>query len=146
MPESYHDIYSNPQFPSSIFNIDRKYTAALLSAPDDKQQEMIAEQLVGPDYALHLLLAAAAAQQLAVEWTEATKHWSPPLTLDLSKCSIDCADECVQIPKQRLLRFWFYSEDVPEDWREGYSDRFFDLTVTIDADSLIIQHTSGPSR
>ncbi|WP_366294265.1 hypothetical protein [Paenibacillus sp. AN1007] len=146
MPESSYDIRSNLQFPNSIFNIDRKYTAALLSALDVKQQEILAEQLVGPDYALHLLLAAAAAQQLAVEWTEAAQHWSPPLTLDLSKCSIDCADEYMLIPGKRLLRFWFHSEDGPEDWREGYSDRFFDLTVTIDAESLIIQHTAGPSR
>lgn len=36
--------------------------------------------------------------------------------------------EILQNSERRLLRFWFYSEDVPEDWREGYSDRFFDLT------------------
>ncbi|WP_339236357.1 hypothetical protein MKX40_22515 [Paenibacillus sp. FSL R5-0517] len=54
--------------------------------------------------------------------------------------------EFLQNPERRLLRFWFCSENVPEDWREGCRDRFFDLTVTIDAESLIIQHTAGPSR
>ncbi|MGF6352405.1 hypothetical protein ABIE27_000301 [Paenibacillus sp. 4624] len=48
--------------------------------------------------------------------------------------------------ERRLLRFWFYSEDIPEDWRKGHSDHFFDLTVTIDAESLIVQYTAGPSR
>lgn len=146
MPESHHGIHSNLQFPSSIFNIDRKNVPALLYAPNIQQQEMIAGQLADSEYTLHLLIAIEAAQQLVAEWTEAVQQWSLPLTLDLSICSIDCAVELLQNPERRLLRFWFYSEDIPEDWREGHTDHFFDLTVTIDAESLIVQHTAGPSR
>ncbi|MCP1132516.1 hypothetical protein NKT34_04385 [Paenibacillus polysaccharolyticus] len=146
MTESYHGIHSNLQFPSSIFNIDRKDVPALLEATNVKHQETIAEKLTGSEYALHLLLAVEAAKQLVAEWTEAVQRWSPPLILDLSICSIDCAVELLQNPERRLLRFWFYSENVPEDWREGHSDRFFDLTVTIDAESLTVQHAAGPSR
>ncbi|MGQ8872716.1 hypothetical protein [Paenibacillus sp. TSA_86.1] len=146
MPESYHERRSNLQFPSSIFNIDRRDVPALLSATNVRQQEMIVEQLADSEYTLHLLIAIEVAQQLVAEWTEAVQQWSPPLTLDLSICSIDCAVELLQNPERRLLRFWFYSEDIPEDWREGYSDRFFDLTVTIDAESLTVQHAAGPSR
>ncbi|MEK4663159.1 hypothetical protein MHH93_14735 [Priestia sp. FSL H7-0729] len=119
MTESYHGIHSNLQFPSSIFNIDRKDVPAFLSAPDFKQQETIVERLIGSEYALHLILAVEAAKQLVAEWTEALQQWSPPLTPDLSICSIDCSVEFLQNPERRLLRFWFYSEDVPEDWREA---------------------------
>ncbi|WP_336780483.1 hypothetical protein [Paenibacillus illinoisensis] len=117
MTESYHGIHSNLQFPSSIFNINRKDVPAFLSGPDVKQQETIVERLIGSEYALHLLLAVEAAKQLVAEWTKAVQQWSPPLTLDLSICSIDRSVEFLQNPERRLLRFWFYSEDVPEDWR-----------------------------
>lgn len=54
---------------------------------------------MGTDYALHLLIAVEAAQQLAAEWVKAAQHWSPPISIDLSLCSIDCGEE------YRRLRF-----------------------------------------
>lgn len=149
MPDQDHGTYSNLQFPNSIFNIHRKHVPALLSAMHVNQQEqdMIAEQLAGTDYALPLLLAVEAAQKREAELVEAVKHWSPPLSLDLSQCSIDCGEEYTNTPeRRRMLRFWFYSEDGPADWMEGYSKSFFDFTVIIDAELLTVQKVSGPSR
>lgn len=134
------------QFPSSIFHIDREHVPALLNATSVSRMEQIAEQLAGPDYALHLLVAVEAVQELAAVWSEAALHWSPPLAIDLQQCSIDCAESHIPSdPPARHLRFWFYSEDLI-DWMEGYSERFFDFGVTIDADSLAVVHLSGPSR
>ncbi|MFC7681058.1 hypothetical protein [Paenibacillus sp. GCM10028914] len=147
MPDQYHGTNSDLQFPNSILNINRKHVPALLSAMHLKQQDMIAEQLAGTDYALPLLIAVEAAQQWEAELAEAAQHWSPPLSLDLSLCSIDCAEEYIHTPeRRRLLHFWFYSEDAPADWMEGYSKHFFDFSVIIDADLLTLQKVSGPSR
>lgn len=59
MPESHHGIHSNLQFPSSIFNIDRKDVPVLLYAPNIQQQEIIAGQLADSesfgDYYLSIL-------------------------------------------------------------------------------------------
>lgn len=140
--------YSDPklQFPNSIFHIHRKHVPALLTATNVSLMEQIAEQLAGPNYALHLLMAVEAVQELAAVWIKAALGWSPPLVIDLSQCSIDCSETfSPSDPPSRHLRFWFYSEDLT-DWMEGYSERFFDFSVTIDAESLAIVHLAGPSR
>lgn len=147
MPEQDQGAKSNLLFPNSIFNIHREHVPALLSAMHLNQQDPIAEQLAGIDYALPLIIAVEAAQQLEAELVEAALHWSPPLSLDLSLCSIDCAEDYIHVPeRRRLLRFWFYSEDGPANWMEGFSKHFFDFTVTIDAESLTVKHVVGPSR
>lgn len=42
--------------------------------------------------------------------------------------------------------FNIHREHVPANWMEGFSKHFFDFTVTIDAESLTVQHMVGPSR
>lgn len=103
-----HGTNSNLQFPNSIFNIDRKYVPALLSAMHVNQQDRIAEQLAGTNYALPLLIAVEAAQQREAELVEAARHWLQPLSLDLWQCSIDCGEEYTHTPeRRRMLLFWF---------------------------------------
>ncbi|WP_046226613.1 hypothetical protein [Paenibacillus dauci] len=145
------NYFSHPnfKFPNSIFNINRQYVPALLAAMGTERQDEMAEQLVGADYALYLILAVEAAQQLADELAPITSKWSlprsHPLSMDLSLCSIDCAEQCY-LKHEHWLTFWFYSEEGPENWMDGYSDQFYDLTVEIDFDQLTIRRLSGPSR
>ena len=136
---------SNLKFPNSIFNINREYMPALLSAIGTDLQDEIAEQLAGKDYALYLILAVEAAQKKATELAPITSKWSHPLSMDLSLCSIDCAEQC-HLEHGHSLIFWFYSEEGPENWMDGYSDHFYDITVEVDADLLTIRRVSGPSR
>jgi len=140
---------SNLKFPNSIFNINREYMPALLSAIGTDLQDEIAEQLAGKDYALYLILAVEAAQKKAAELAPITSKWSlpwsHPLSMDLSLCSIDCAEQC-HIEHGHSLIFWFYSEEGPENWMDGFSDHFYDITVEVDADLLTIRRISGPSR
>ncbi|WP_046216498.1 hypothetical protein [Paenibacillus wulumuqiensis] len=144
--DSSNDLpHSNLQSPNSLFHIDRQHVPALLSAMQTGQQDEIAEQFAGKDYALPLLLAVEAAQQRANELAELARNWSPPLSIDLALCSIDCTEE-YSPTAGHLLIFWFYSEEGPENWIDGYSDQFYDITVEINADLLTVHRTAGPSR
>ncbi|MFD1888070.1 hypothetical protein [Paenibacillus wenxiniae] len=132
-------------FNRSLFKVDRQYVPALLKALHTEQEDALAEQLVGADDALYLLLAVEAAQQRANKLVEIATRWSPPLHIDLSLCSINCSEQHFS-DGTKLLVFWFYSEDVPEDWMEGFSEQFFDFTVEIDLEQLSVHSVSGPSR
>ncbi len=133
------------RFNRSVFKIDRHYVSKLLKTLHTEQEDAIAEQMVGADYALHLLLAVEAAQQRANELVEIAACWSPPLHIDLALCSIRCSEQHFS-DESKLLVFWFYSEDAPEDWMEGFSEQFFDFTVMIDLEELRIASVGGPSR
>ncbi|MEW4370751.1 hypothetical protein [Paenibacillus kandeliae] len=134
---------------NSVFHINRQHMPALLQALGTAEENDMAEKLVGTTYAIALLLALDAVRQTALPWIDAAKHWSPPVTIDLAQCSIDCtqykSNPASSLHASSVLQFWFYSEDLV-DWMEGYSEQFFDFAVILDADSLDIQKTLGPSR
>lgn len=129
----------------NLFTMDRQYIPDVLKALHTEQEDAIAEQLVGADYALYLLLAVEAAQQRANALVDIAACFLPPLHIDLALCSIDCKEQHFS-DGTKLLIFWFYSEDNPEDWMEGFSEQFFDFTVQIDLDQLSIYSVGGPSR
>ncbi|WPP39542.1 hypothetical protein SK066_12975 [Paenibacillus hunanensis] len=129
----------------NLFTLDRQYIPDLLKALHTEQEDAIAEQLVGADYALYLLLAVEAAQQRANSLVDIAACWSPPLHIDLALCSIDCKEKHFS-DGTKLLVFWFYEASDPNNWMEGFGEQFFDFTVQIDLDQLSIYSVSGPSR
>ncbi len=132
-------------FNDSLFEVDRQYVATLLKALHTEQEDAIAEQLVGADYALYLLLAVEAAQQRANSLVDIAACFLPPLHIDLALCSIDCKEKHFS-DGTKLLVFWFYEASDPNNWMEGFGEQFFDFTVEIDLDQLSIYSVSGPSR
>lgn len=132
-----------------VFHIDRQHMPALLEALGTAEENDIAEKLAGTTYAIALLVALDAVRQSAIPWIDAAKHWSPPVKIDLAQCSVNCtqyqSNQASSRHTSSVLQFWFYSEDLV-DWMEGYSEQFFDFSVILDADSLDIQKTLGPSR
>ncbi len=67
------------QLNRNLFTVDRQYVPNLLKALHTEQADAIAEQLVGADYALYLLVAVEAAQQRANALVDIAARWSPPL-------------------------------------------------------------------